>query len=573
MKQSTRFRICELSIRSSEGSITEDETRELEHLLTGYPEAIEFYADLLMSMNLFNQRFQTQLPEIRNRQRLTEICGSKADAVPSFNPELWQAMAEYEQIAPSIKVEACQVQETPDRQERPVYSSPSHKINKVSLVTAVASLAAMLMLIAFVHLNPRRHQDPVTVLDVFDAQWSSPISTEKGSLVPVGSEPIYLSKGIASFTTSEDVEMIVEAPSEFRFPDSSRVELRFGRIYVKVPQQGLGFAVMTPSSRVVDLGTEFGVDVSSDGSSSVQVYEGQTLLASLVAGGVQEKNILDEGESEGVDGTTGHLRKTAFNSSAFVRHVNSSSKVVWRGEDIDLADLVGGGNGFGSGTRGGFIDTLTGEWHARCSIETTTNPNMAIQTNSQANPVSGSPYIDCVFIPDGENGLVAISSKGHFFDQAPDTSGTGWGGVINVRKILDRPILLNGQVYGSTAKPAIFMHANAGVTFDLNAIRGLFDDKTVCAFTADYGMAEMYPPGREPFGDFWVLVDGQVRFVQKGVKPRQGGTIQVALTEKDRFLTLITTDGGDNDQTAGEYETRYSFNDWCVFGAPKLKVK
>jgi hypothetical protein len=84
-----------------------------------------------------------------------------------------------------------------------------------------------------------------------------------------------------------------------------------------------------------------------------------------------------------------------------------------------------------------------------------------------------------------------------------------------------------------------------------------------------YGIADDYwdGVGCPAYADFWVLVDGQVRFSRKGVQVHQGGTISVVLSDQDRFLTLVTTDGGKGSP---EYDNRTSFNDWSVFGEPCL---
>ena len=44
--------------------------------------------------------------------------------------------------------------------------------------------------------------------------------------------------------------------------------------------------------------------------------------------------------------------------------------------------------------------------------------------------------------------------------------------------------------------------------------------------------------------DIWVLVDGQLRSVRKGLGIGQGCDIDVDIAPADRFLTLAVTDGG-----------------------------
>jgi len=87
-----------------------------------------------------------------------------------------------------------------------------------------------------------------------------------------------LDTGLVGFRTRLGVELLVEAPAAFQVQAESPVEVSYGRLTVHVPEQGIGFTILTPSAEVVDLGTRFGVDVSatdSGGSSEVHVFEGQ----------------------------------------------------------------------------------------------------------------------------------------------------------------------------------------------------------------------------------------------------------------------------------------------------------
>jgi hypothetical protein len=129
-------------------------------------------------------------------------------------------------------------------------------------------------------------------------------------------------------------------------------------------------------------------------------------------------------------------------------------------------------------------------------------------------------------------------------------------------------VQFNGQEYGSRKHPCIMMHANLGITFDLDALRTLCPDITVSRFVSQIGVADF----EETVGcnaDFWVLVDGDVRVARRHVTVKgRLNDISVALTPADRFLTLATTDGGDVDRL-GAYQRSYTC-DWCVFVEPAL---
>ncbi len=72
--------------------------------------------------------------------------------------------------------------------------------------------------------------------------------------------------------------VVVEGPAEIEILDESRVVCRLGRLRAHVPVPARGFAVLAPSFELVDLGTEFGLSVTSSGESEVHVFDGKVEL-------------------------------------------------------------------------------------------------------------------------------------------------------------------------------------------------------------------------------------------------------------------------------------------------------
>jgi hypothetical protein len=84
-----------------------------------------------------------------------------------------------------------------------------------------------------------------------------------------------LDAGLAELTLAGGVVLILEGPARIRLAGGARVRLERGCLTARVPKGAEGFRVDTPSSEVVDLGTEFGVRVGADGSSEVHVLRGR----------------------------------------------------------------------------------------------------------------------------------------------------------------------------------------------------------------------------------------------------------------------------------------------------------
>jgi len=81
------------------------------------------------------------------------------------------------------------------------------------------------------------------------------------------------------------VALVVEGPADFELVAPDRVFCRRGRLRARVPKGAEGFVIATRASAVVDLGTEFAVNVEADGRAQVMVFEGLAEVALLDAEG------------------------------------------------------------------------------------------------------------------------------------------------------------------------------------------------------------------------------------------------------------------------------------------------
>lgn len=150
-------------------------------------------------------------------------------------------------------------------------------------------------------------------------------------------------------------------------------------------------------------------------------------------------------------------------------------------------------------------------------------------------------------------------------------SGNGTWWYLGAKNMKNSTIQFGGQEYGDQSHSCLLMHANMGITLDLNAVRVMCPDIKITHFISKFGIADL-EENVDCNADFWVLIDGQVResrrnVTQKGVL----SNMSVELGSSDRFLTLVTTDGGDEDYS-GVYQRPYT-SDWCVFIEPTLVLE
>lgn len=124
----------------------------------------------------------------------------------------------------------------------------------------------------------------VTLTKIDDPVW------ERENMVGdrLGDEIVRLFAGSVELTFEQGAVVTVDGPIEFRPLSTGQLELRRGRLLASVPQQAIGFTVSTPTSIIVDLGTEFEVAVNDAGESNVQVLKGEVEVAPVTA---DERNV------------------------------------------------------------------------------------------------------------------------------------------------------------------------------------------------------------------------------------------------------------------------------------------
>lgn len=224
---------------------------------------------------------------------------------------------------------------------------------------------------------------------------------------------------------------------------------------------------------------------------------------------------------------------------------------VARPDTLDLADIVGGGDGTGTGGDRG-IDVLTGQ--------TTEQHERAIACPVNTFVAATNPLVNGVFCPDGgvdESDAITVSTEGTTIAGVPD-----WQANLFTESAWDH--IWNGTNTDVTTKatgPQLGMHANKGITFDLAAIRMTLAERKITAFAARAAVGE-----RTPLADtvvsFQVFVDGRLEFDQRDARDADSTyDVNVALENDARFLTLVTAATGDIQA------------DWSYWDAPRLVLE
>jgi len=350
---------------------------------------------------------------------------------------------------------------------------------------------------------------------------------------------------------------------------AGEMELFRGKMYATVPERAHGFTVTAGDSKILDLGTEFGVEVDDRGNTQLHVTKGSTKLFSGLFEGNKSHVNVDAGSAKKVY-SDGLVMDIPVAEKKFARRFDSESKFVWKGETLNLADVIGGGNGFGTGTQEKGIDMVA----ARFQMFGGENLKRIETEDFSFKLFAEHPYIDGVCIPNGQAGPVNVSSQGNIFENCPSSVGRIWSGVFNgafhlskIRGIPKTQSSLVGQVYGTVSNPAIYITPNQAVTFDLDAIRKDLPGVSIVSFSAKAGLSGTllnYSQGLSPKTSFYVLIDGVVRFKEIDQQVTDDVLdIRVDIRPSDKFVTIMTLQGTD-----GRTDFEYS-----LFAEPSLNLE
>lgn len=105
-----------------------------------------------------------------------------------------------------------------------------------------------------------------------DAVWASGRSLAEGDLVPQGD--LHLASGIIQVELFSGVTVILEGEADFTIHSSMEMGVRRGKLRARVPEPAKGFRIRTAEGDLVDLGTEFGLEVTAE-HSEVHVLDGE----------------------------------------------------------------------------------------------------------------------------------------------------------------------------------------------------------------------------------------------------------------------------------------------------------
>jgi hypothetical protein len=598
------LRLEELLNRHVDGTLDADQQREMEQMLLGSPEARAAFWRFTRLHSRIRASYQSQagrrLAEDENgtsfvvpasagcpAARKPAEAGTTNDAVPEPLPVIvvsdagpsggWQGpIAWFSQIGPLS------------------YSVATVLVGVALLVASVVTVPKPTLTVRRDAPSPSPAERPALasvgrITGTMDCCWADPDVAPADAAVPLGGK-FALASGLLEISYDSGAKVILQGPCTYEVDSAAGGFLALGKLTARVETKGEGgrgkaegtddqkspfplppsaFVVHTPTAVVTDLGTEFGVEVTGDHRNRVYVFEGRVAVRS--AAGKTSKPpdlVLSEGQSVALDANGAVLQSPASrqakgkdSAAQFVRRMALPVRLGV----LDLLDIVAGGDGTGHLREQG-IDPTTGEKDA-------TFPPVDRHGDRRYHPVPWNRLVDGVFVPDGSAGPVQLDSHGHTF-RLPSTNGLIHGSIWARAADLAPDHLAMSPAYSVYAmgpgdeympdnRGLLAMHANAGITFDLEKIRKAHPDVLQPVLFRTFA-GRAYPRGLVERGlvDIWVFVDGRLKFERRQLRQEDSPVhVDVELGPGDRFLTLVSSDGDRNTD-----------NDWTVFGDPVLHV-
>jgi hypothetical protein len=207
----------------------------------------------------------------------------------------------------------------------------------VSSLLALVSVGCVILFLSLIQLrsdlnrvvaDSRTHSDSAAATLVgylgksLDAVWC------EGQAERFHAEPLFagdvieLSSGSVAIRLLHGVDVSVEGPAIWIVESPTRSSLKQGKLRANVPHSPsvTKFTVRTPVGEVVDLGTEFGVQVESEGTTHFHVFDGSVAVSLAEASDSQRAppTVLHAGEGMRVE-LSGSTERIVSNDEMFVR--------------------------------------------------------------------------------------------------------------------------------------------------------------------------------------------------------------------------------------------------------------
>ncbi len=170
-------------------------------------------------------------------------------------------------------------------------------------------------------------------------------SLVEGSILGPGR--IRLRSGRVSLSFFSGVTLTLEGPADVELVAIDRVFCHRGRLRARVPEGAEGFVVASAGTAVVDLGTEFALNVEADGKARVMVFEGLAEAALLDrTGSPTRTQLVEQSKAFELDPHTGLIAEAVARPESFVKPPDRAAAHLTLEPDYAVAVLTARPRGY-----------------------------------------------------------------------------------------------------------------------------------------------------------------------------------------------------------------------------------
>jgi anti-sigma factor RsiW len=264
-----------------DGGLSADQRGRLSELLRKHPEAKRFY-----------QRYVELHAMLEWESGAVAAQGSDGDTLGDLLRMESEAQAEMVHQVGQLR--------SPDNTPWHIGGAMRWTIERPALIGGIAAVLALALVLIVFFSGPSNtpsnapaplastpQDEPVVVATLtatHNAQWaegaSAPGSAPRPGDALAAGQRLNLTAGFAEITTNRGAVAIIEAPATIELLDNDNaLRLHSGKLVgICETESSKGFLVRTPHLDVIDLGTEFGVEVRAD-AVEVCVFTGEVNLA------------------------------------------------------------------------------------------------------------------------------------------------------------------------------------------------------------------------------------------------------------------------------------------------------
>lgn len=198
------------------------------------------------------------------------------------------------------------------------------RVSRIAAALAIFAAGALLWSKLWPH-------DVATITRLEGVEWDGNAAGGVGASLRKGTV-LSISDGLVELEMDGRGTMILEGPARLTLEAAHGSSLKHGRLTMHVTEKGHGYRIETPEGDIVDLGTEFGIAVSSDGESEIHVIDGKVEVSPN--GGSTELLARDEAMRLGGGGKRIEADRTGFYTALPPRSESTTNYVHWGFDEL-----------------------------------------------------------------------------------------------------------------------------------------------------------------------------------------------------------------------------------------------